>query len=83
MSSQGALHSNTGAFAIVTNRFQVDESTNGEEIEMNYIRLMDDRRSTLLTTLDDFEQGISITKCLFKGDETTDTLWSDSLCLGR
>ena len=63
-----------GAFAIVTNRFQVDESTNGEEIEMNYIRLMDDQTFDIVDsfTLDDFEQGISITKCLFKGDETTE-----------
>ena len=63
-----------GAFAIVTNRFQVDESTNGEEIEMNYIRLMDEQTFDIVDsfTLDDFEQGISVTKCVFKGDETTE-----------
>jgi len=62
------------AFAIVTNRFQVDESTNGEEIEMNYIRLMDEQTFDIIDsfTLDDFEQGISVTKCIFKGDEETE-----------
>ena len=40
-----------GAFAIVTNRFQVDESTNGEEIEMNYIRLMDEQTFDIVDSL--------------------------------
>eukprot|EP00945_MAST-04E_sp_MAST-4E-sp1_P008624 g8624.t1 len=63
-----------GMFAVVTCRFQLDENTNGEEIETNYLRLVDDQEFTVLDSfvLDDFEQGISAITAGFKSDESID-----------
>ena len=64
----------TGTFAVVTCLFHVDESTGGEEIETNYVRLVDDQSFDILDgfALEDFEQGISATRCIFQSDEETD-----------